>query len=93
MHIQPGKFLQRVLRVSPTGDMPNTTCRLLAHLLTKYCHTPSLEGSAPALRASSRTLLRTDSISSLGNNAGTMPFKRKTDQNANAVAFRGINIF
>jgi hypothetical protein len=30
----PGKFLHRVRRVSPTGDMARTTWRLLAHLLT-----------------------------------------------------------
>lgn len=77
--MSPGKFLQRVLRVSPAGDMPNTMCRLLALLLTKYCHTLSLEGPDPIFRASSRIWLRTDSFSSSGNSAGTMPIKRLSD--------------
>lgn len=49
--------------------------RLLALLLTKYCHKLSLEGPAPFWRASSRIWLRTDSLSSSGNKAGTMPTK------------------
>lgn len=71
----PGKFLQRILKVSPTGDMPKTMCRLLALLLTKYCHKLSLDGPAPFWRASSRNWLRTDSLSSSGNSAGTIPTK------------------
>jgi len=52
---RPGKFRQRVLRVSPTGDMASTMWRLLAHLLTKYCQIDSRAGGTPALFASSRT--------------------------------------
>ena len=50
----PGKFLQRFLRVSPTGDIARTICKLLALLLTKYCHKASLDGATPAFVASSR---------------------------------------
>lgn len=81
----PGKFLQRILKVSPTGDMPKTMCRFLALLLTKYCHKLSLEGSAPFCRASSRTWLRTDSFSSSGNSAGTMPTKGTRLENYHVV--------
>lgn len=55
-------------------------CRLLALLLTKYCHTLSLEGPAPIFRASSRSWFRTDSFSSSGNKAGTIPVKGENDQ-------------
>ena len=45
---RPGKFLQRFLSVSPTGDMAITMCKLLAHLLTKYPQVLSLVGGSPA---------------------------------------------
>lgn len=48
-------------------------CKLLALLLTKYCHTLFLEWPDPILRASSWNWLRIDSFSSSGNRAGTMP--------------------
>ena len=51
---RPGKLRQRVLKTSPTGDMASTMCRLLAHLLTKYCQMASLVGGTPCLVASSR---------------------------------------
>ena len=73
----PGKFLQRVLRVSPTGDMPRTMCRLLALLFTKYCHTDSLAGPVPCFKASGPIWLRIDSFSSSGKSAGTMPRKQR----------------
>ena len=52
---RPGKFLQRFLSVSPTGDMAITMCKLLAHLLTKYPQVLSLVGGRPAFWASART--------------------------------------
>lgn len=40
---RPGKFLHLVRRVSPTGDMANTMCKLFAHFVTKYCQMLSLD--------------------------------------------------
>lgn len=48
----PGKFRHLVFSVSPTGDIAKTTCKLLAHLVTKYCHTVSRLGPIPAFWAS-----------------------------------------
>ena len=48
----PGKLRHLVLNVSPTGDMAITMCRLLEHLVTKYCHMLSLAGAEPAFVAS-----------------------------------------
>ena len=55
---KPGKFLHLVFNVSPTGDIANTICRLFAHLLTKYCHTPSRLGPRPTFSASGRIYRR-----------------------------------
>ena len=51
---RPGKFLQRVRSVSPTGDMASTMCRLFAHLFTKNCQMLSRACGAPAAMASLR---------------------------------------
>ena len=48
----PGKLRHLVRRVSPTGDIGITTCRLLAHLLTKYCQMLSRAGPWPSAVAS-----------------------------------------
>lgn len=69
----PGKLRHQVRRVSPTGDMPSTMCRLLALLFTKYCHTDSLAGLMPCRSASWLISPRMPSFSSSPNSAGTMP--------------------
>lgn len=51
----PGKFLHLVLNVSPTGDMAITMCKLLEHLLMKYCQILSRDGENPFAVASDRT--------------------------------------
>ena len=51
----PGKFLHLVLNVSPTGDMAIIMCKLLEHLLMKYCQILSREGEIPKAVASDRT--------------------------------------
>ena len=70
---RPGKLRHRVFRISPTGDMASTMCKLLAHFVTKYCQMASRDGDTPAFWASSRTDERMASFSSSGNRAGTIP--------------------
>ena len=50
----PGKLRHLVFKISPTGDIAKTMCKLFELLVTKYCQIASREGEIPALLASSR---------------------------------------
>lgn len=51
---RPGKLRQRVRRVSPTGDIASTICRLLRHCSTNCSQQASLLSFVPCFTACNR---------------------------------------